>query len=201
MFLSTFSSINLKTACTLFTIFLLILRPLSSKAEDSLSLFIFSEQAQADQINGVGITARLKRWENNLGAEIFSSLADANIIDDKGINRQYIAWELGAKVGYFSDFILYAELGFDFGEAAFQSRREEDEYGSENNEYDGIDIIDILNRVDDKSNDIDSFIGVAIGYNFGHFELELFSKYRNIDGEYWKADNQYFTGLRASITF
>ena len=59
----------------------------------------------------------------------------------------------------------------------------------------------IDHRVDDDSNDIDGYIGVGAGYDFGHFQLEAFTRYRQIDGEYWKANNQVFVGVRAALSF
>jgi hypothetical protein len=167
------------------------------------------QSQEQDQMIGVGISGLLKSSTSHFGVEILTSIGGAEVIDTNGFNQNYIAWEVGAKFGYFSTVFVYAELGFDFGELVLQSRGEDSEYYNEydNNEYennqaDFIDFIDLIDhRVDDDSNDIDGYIGVGAGYDFGHFQLEAFTRYRQIDGEYWKANNQVFVGIRAAISF
>jgi len=175
----------------------------SSAAQDSFSVFVSAEHYGENQINGFGVSALLKNSESNIGVSILSSIAPSEVIDTRGINQHYIAWEVGAKVGYFSDVFFYAELGFDFGELTLQSRGEDGRYHyhDDDDEFDFIDFIEIRDRVEDKSNDIDGYVGVGAGYDFGHFQIEAFTRYRQIDGEFWKADNQAFAGIRASISF
>ncbi len=201
MLLVSFFSKQLINTFSIITTFILLFCTFSAIADDKLLLFVTSENQSQDQVNGVGISGLLKNKENNFGVEILTSIANAEVIDTTGINQKYIAWEVGAKFGYFSKVFIYAELGFDFGEFALQSRGEDSECNdqNENNELDFTDFI--TNKVDDDANDIDGYIGVGAGYDFGHFQLEAFTRYRSIDGEYWKADNQHFVGIRASVSF
>jgi len=175
----------------------------SSVAKDSFSVFISSEHQSGDQIAGIGVSALLKNSETNFGVSVLSSLANSEVIDNRGINQHYLAWEVGAKFGYFSDVFFYAELGFDFGELALQDRDEDRRYDfhDDNGDLDFTDFIEIRDRVHDSSNDIDGYVGIGVGYDFGRFQIEAFTRYRQIDGEYWKADNQTFSGVRASISF
>ncbi len=174
----------------------------ATNAEDKLSIFISNEYHDEDRITGIGASVLLKSAESNFGVSILSVIAPSEVVDTRGFKQHYLAWEVGAKFGYFSDVFFYAELGIDFGELALQSRDEDDQYDY----YDEDDSLlteffSNINRVKDNSNDIDGYVGIGAGYNFGHFQVEAFTRYRQIDGEYWKADNQVFTGIRASISF
>lgn len=201
--LSLLSFKYVKNTVTTITTSFLLCCAFSSNAEDSFSIFISSEHQSEDQINGFGVSALLKNSESNIGVSIFSSIAPSEVIDTRGFNQHYIAWEVGAKFGYFSDVFFYAELGFDFGELTLQSRGEDDryDYHDDDGEFDFTDFIEIRNRVHDNSNDIDGYVGIGAGYDFGRFQIEAFTRYRQIDGEFWKADNQAFAGVRASLSF
>jgi len=175
----------------------------SSVAEDNVSIFISSEHQGEDRVTGFGVAALLKNSESNIGVSILSSLAPSEVIDTRGFNQHYLAWEVGAKFGYFSDVFFYAELGVDFGELVLQDRDEDDQHGfyDDDGNITFSDFVDLRNRVNDNSNDIDGYVGIGAGYDFGRFQVEVFTRYRQIDGEYWKADNQAFTGIRTSISF
>jgi hypothetical protein len=198
-FLSLKSS---KNTAVVLTGVILLCSTFSSNAEKNVSVFISSEYQGEDRLTGFGISALLKNSESNLGVSILSSIAPSEVIDTRGFNQHYLAWEVGAKFGYFSDVFFYAELGVDFGELALQDRDEDDQHYLYDD--DGItfnDFVDLRSRVKDNSNDLDGYIGIGAGYDFGRFQIEAFTRYRQIDGEYWKADNQAFTGIRASISF
>jgi hypothetical protein len=191
-----------KTAVTIGTVILLC-STFSSNAIESVSIFISSEHQGEDRVTGFGVSALLKNSESNLGVSILSSIAPSEVIDTRGYNQHYLAWEVGAKFGYFSDVFFYAELGVDFGELALQDRDEDNRHGYYDDDGDITfsDFVDLRNRVNDNSNDIDGYVGIGAGYDFGRFQIEVFTRYRQIDGEYWKADNQAFTGIRGSISF
>jgi len=203
--LSRLSLSYLKKSVKTISVLFLLCSAFSSSAEDSFSIFISSEYHGEDQINGFGVSALLKNSESNIGVSILSSIAPSEVIDTRGFNQHYIAWEVGAKFGYFSDVFFYAELGFDFGELTLQSRGENDrnDYGyyDDDGELDFTNFIEIRDRVEDNSNDIDGYVGIGAGYDFGNFQIEAFTRYRQIDGEFWKADNQAFAGFRASLSF
>lgn len=201
MSLSSIFSKQLIKIRNITTTLILFFCAFSCVAQDKVSIFITNEYQSEDQIIGVGVSGLLKSSESNFGVEILSSISTAEVIDTKGFNQDYIAWEVGAKFGYFSKVFIYAEVGFDFGELVLQSRGEDSEYDDQDRNIE-IDFADFIDRsLDDQANDIDGYIGVGAGYDFGHFQLEAFTRYRQIDGEYWKADNQVFVGIRASVSF
>ena len=53
----------------------------------------------------------------------------------------------------------------------------------------------------DDANNIDGYVGVGAGIKFEHVQIEAFTRLRQIDGEYWKAENQAFAGVKLSLVF
>ena len=200
-------SMNLKALCILFSLFLSFCsKDVLANDTGRFSIFAVNESNLNDSIVGVGVSALHKINDTNFALSVNTSLSNADVIDVSGHQQSYLAWELGAKFGYFSTLFLYAEFGFDFGEFALQDR-DEDSYGYYQNNrneevyyYDNYSI-DIRPDVDDYSNDIDAYLGIGTGVNFGHLQLSAFARYRQIDGEFWKASNQTFTGVKASLSF
>ena len=163
---------------------------------EHVSLFIKSEFNDTDSIYAIGASVLIKDNTSNIGISINSSIGPATVNDQDGFKQDYIAWEGGVKFGYFSDIFVYAEAGLDLAEFILDDRDEEDyehfhyndhhEHG--HNEY-------------EESNDIDAYIGVGVGINFGHVQLETFARLRQIDGQHWKADNNVYSGIQASLSF
>jgi len=188
----------------------LLLSVLSNKVfafdQESISVFVVKESNHQDSIIGFGVSTLHKLNNTDMGISFETSLSNADVVDIQGYEQSYLAWELGAKFGYFSKMFIYAEFGFDFGELAFQDRNEDSDYDSNrSNSSEGYYFheaaLDLRFQVDDYSNDIDAYVGVASGINLGQIQLTAFARYRQIDGEFWKADNQTFTGVKASISF
>lgn len=195
-------------------ILILIISSLSSSSSahttKNFSFYAINEHNVNDSITGIGVSILHSINNTPLGFSIDTSLSNADVIDVNGVEQSYLAWEVGAKFGYFSQVFLYAEIGFDFGEFAFQDRDEESKTYHEqsydnstknrNDYYNGYGV-NISPTVDDYSNDIDAYVGLGTGIDFGHIQLSAFARYRQIDGEFWKANNQTFTGIKASLSF
>lgn len=202
-----FPSIEFRLVCiVIFLLFCMFSNKVKAHEQNRFSIYAINEHNLSDSIVGVGISTLHKINYTNLGISFDTSLSNADVIDINGYEQSYLAWEVGAKVGYFSQVFLYAEFGFDFGELAFQDRDEDSNfYYDDSDVYEGYyynDVsFDLRDSVDDYSNDIDAYLGVGTGINFGHFQLSAFARYRQIDGEFWKANNQTFTGVKASISF
>jgi len=157
----------------------LLLSVLSNKVfafdQESISVFVVKESNHQDSIIGLGVSTLHKLNNTDMGISFETSLSNADVVDIQGYEQSYIAWEMGAKFGYFSKIFLYAEFGFDFGELAFQDRDEDSDYyynrSNSNEGYYNEAEIDLSYQVDDYSNDIDAYVGIASGINLGHILL------------------------------
>lgn len=181
---------------------MLFLAAFSANAYQSprFGLFVKNEVNDNDYISGVGAEMWLTNHDSNFGVSVLTSIGKAEVTDRDNIQHDYIAWEAGLKLGYFSDVFAYAEVGFDLGELAFQDRDEDDHYhvyyGDEDNDF-----ISANRKRYDDSNDIDGYVGVGAGFKFDHLQIEAFARLRQVDGEYWKADSQAYTGAKLSVVF
>jgi hypothetical protein len=180
----------------------------SSTADDGehFGFFVKSEVNGDDFINGVGSEAWLLNSETHFGIAVNSAIGNAQVTDIYGYQHDYIAWDFGVKFGYFSDVFIYAELGFDLGELILSDRDGEDDYERYDSDNLVIDLIDALARDNhrrryDHENDVDAYFGAGIGVKLNQVVVEGFARYRQIDGEYWKADNQVFTGVKLTLAF
>tara|TARA_R110000737_G_C14514521_1_gene474248 strand:- start:209 stop:832 length:624 start_codon:yes stop_codon:yes gene_type:complete len=162
--------------------------------------FVKNEVNNNDHISGVGAEMWLTNRDSNFGISILTSIGHAEVTGKDKKQHDYLAWEAGFKLGYFSDVFAYAEFGFDLGELALQDRNEDDDYrrysGDEDNDF----IVSNRSRYDE-SNNIDGYVGIGAGIKFEHLQIEAFTRLRQIDGEYWKAENQAFTGAKLSVVF
>ncbi len=173
--------------------------------EAHIGFFIKNEMSGDDYINGVGTEVWLLNEETHIGVALNSSIGTAHVADTYNFKHSYVAWDMGIKFGYFSDIFVYGELGFDLGELILHDR-DEDDYDEYEDSYDFVDFIDDVFIDDsydnyDDTNDIDTYIGAGVGIKFDNVIIEAFSRYRQIDGEYWKANNQNFSGLKLTVTF
>ncbi len=173
--------------------------------EAHVGFFIKNEMSGDDYINGVGTEVWLLNEETHIGVALNSSIGTAHVADTYNFKHSYVAWDMGIKFGYFSDIFVYGELGFDLGELILHDR-DEDDYDEYEDSHDFVDyIVDVF--IDDfydnygGTNDIDTYIGAGVGIKFDNVIIEAFSLYRQIDGEYWKANNQNFSGLKLTVTF
>jgi len=166
----------------------------------SFGFFIKNEVNDNGHISGVGAEVWLTNRESNFGVAVLTSIGHAEVTGRDNNEHNYLAWEAGVKLGYFSDVFAYAEVGFDLGELALQDRDEDDElgiyYGDDDNDF-----VEVNRRRYDGANNIDGYVGVGAGFKFDHLQIEAFTRLRQIDGEYWKADNQAFTGAKLSVVF
>ncbi len=173
--------------------------------EAHVGFFIKNEMSGDDYINGVGTEVWLLNEETHIGVALNSSIGTAHVADTYNFKHSYVAWDMGIKFGYFSDIFVYGELGFDLGELILHDR-DEDDYDEYEDSHDFVDyIVDVF--IDDfydnygGTNDIDIYILAGVGIKFDNVIIEAFSRYRQIDGEYWKANNQNFSGLKLTVTF
>ncbi len=186
-------------------IFLILSFAVNAQTNNNVGFFVKNEIHDNDYISGIGVEAWLINDETQIGFAVNSSIGKAEVTDEYDYQHSYVAWDLGIKFGYFSDVFVYAELGLDLGELILQDR-DEDDYDDEDNQVDFGDILGILVLDDyydeyDRSNDIDAYVGVGIGVKLENIVIEGYSRYRQIDGEYWKANNQVFSGMKLTIMF
>ncbi|GAA6206637.1 hypothetical protein [Thalassotalea sp. SU-HH00458] len=192
-------------------ILLLVCHLAVASTDQQIGFFLKSEFNDGDYINGIGSEYWLINPNSSVGLAINSSLGNAKVTDDLSIEHHYLAWDLGIKFGYFDDIFVYAELGFDFGEMVL-SDRDKDEYDhnltfSEFLTYLATDgytqhhsYADYYQDYD-SSNDIDGYIGSGVGVKFDQIVVEGFARYRQIDGEYWQADSQIYSGVKVTLLF
>lgn len=187
-----------------FFIFIFISHSAQAKKDGGHSIYIMNEQNGHDYIRGFGVSSLHKYRSNDIGVGIDMSLSKAEIYTGKHSSQEYIAWELGGKVGYFSDIFFYGEFGFDFGELVFQDRDEEvyDVHYCDNEAL-------LCNNFNysysrdgyDDSNDIDIYLGLGGGIDFGPVKLTAYSRYRQVDGEYWTSEGRFFSGVKLALSF
>jgi hypothetical protein len=177
----------------------------NASQSSQFGFFIKNEVNDNDYISGIGAEMWLTNRDSNFGVSVLTSIGTAEVTDRDNIQQDYVAWEAGLKLGYFSDVFAYAEVGFDLGELAFHGRNEDEDskihfsdenFGDEISDF----IVGNRRRHDDRNN-IDGYVGVGAGFKFEQLQIEAFTRYRQIDGEYWKAENQAFTGAKLSVVF
>jgi hypothetical protein len=197
----------------LFLLFTTIIASYSVRANtvNDLGFFIKTEINDDDYINGIGTELWLTNESSSLGIAINSALGNAAVTDTLNIQHEYLAWDLGIKFGYFSDVFIYAEIGFDFGEMIL-SDRDKDKYDDELNFSEFLAFIVLDGYSDyrdyndyyddyDSSNDIDGYIGSGVGLKFDNIVVEAYARYRQVDGEYWQADSQVYSGVKLTLLF
>tara|TARA_R110000737_G_scaffold1951_4_gene5686 strand:+ start:3382 stop:4005 length:624 start_codon:yes stop_codon:yes gene_type:complete len=182
-------------------IILLLLSTFNARAFESprFGFFVKNEVNDNDHISGIGAEVWLTNSESNFGISVLTSIGHGAVTGRDNKQHDYLAWEAGLKLGYFSDVFAYAEVGFDLGELALQDRNEDDEYHLYSD--DDSDFIISNRRRYDEANNIDGYVGVGVGVKFEHVQLEAFTRLRQVDGEYWRADNQAFSGAKLSVVF
>ncbi|WP_206486415.1 hypothetical protein [Thalassotalea sp. G2M2-11] len=174
--------------------------------QDKLAVFVKNEMNGDDYINGVGVEVWLSEPDTELALAFNTSLGTAEITDSQQYQQSYVSWDFGVKFGYFSDVFFYGEIGVDMAELVLQDRDEDEHDDVYDNETLLLEIADAFlfdekRKRYDQANDIDAYLGVGVGINIEQFAIEAFARSRQIDGEYWKADNQIFTGIKLSVIF
>jgi hypothetical protein len=188
----------------LFIIVVLFFYSVTSYAEttENLGFFIKTEFNDDDYINGFGSEVWLTNKTSDFGVAVNTSIGNAKVTDMFNVKHSYLAWDLGFKFGYFSEVFIYGEVGFDLGELILRDR-DEDDYDEDisfRDFFGGLTLDDYYDEYD-RSNDIDGYLGAGIGVKFDTVTFEAYSRYRQIDGEYWKANNQVFNGIKLTLLF
>jgi len=153
---------------------------------DAIAVFVKSESHNKDTLSSIGISALFKNPRTNFGLKVNTAIGTADIHDDTLYKQEYLSWEAGIKIGYFSKLFFYGELGVDLAEFILHDR--DDEYES----YD---------RHHHHDNDVDGYIGMGAGINFGKVQLEAFTRLRQIDSDGWKAQHFTYSGVQLSLSF
>ncbi|PHS18170.1 MAG: hypothetical protein COA86_08485 [Kangiella sp.] len=166
--------------------------------ENDLSALLFTsyESNGADFISSIGLATNLIQ-NDNLGVQFNTSIATAEVLASDGYLEEYSAWQIGVKAGYFGRVSVFLEAGFDLTEAIFNDVRGDDHsvvYTS-----DGVTIYEEYDA--HPRNDVDIYLGAGAGINLGKLSLEGIVRWRAIDGDYWQADSEIFSGIQVSLNF
>jgi len=153
---------------------------------DAIAVFVKSESHNEDTLSSIGVSVLFKNQRTNLGLKVSTAIGTADIHDEALYKQEYLAWEAGIKMGYFSKLFFYGELGVDLAEFILHDRDDEYEY------YD---------RHHHQDNDIDGYIGIGAGINFGKIQLETFARIRQIDSDGWQAQHVTYSGVQLSLSF
>ena len=156
---------------------------LNSNSVDSRIFYSYESNGE-DFISAVGIGTTFKDASSNIGVQFNTSLGRAEVLAQDGYLEEYLSWEASAKFGFFSTISFYVEGGFDILEAIAADIRDDD-----------------FERDYDDENDLDSFIGMGLGFRSGALSIEGFVRLREIDNEYWEAEAETFSGLQVSFNF
>ncbi len=160
----------------------------SVNASAETSIFYNHEFNGPDTIRSLGFGNTSIDPHNHLGFGFSSSFNYANVTTKEYRTEEYFAWEASAKFGYFSQISLYAEAGIDLTELMFGDFR----VNVDNTEF---------HYGDNNSDKVDTFFGIAAGYSMEVLKVELMTRWRNIDSEYWEAESEVFTGISFSLNF
>ncbi len=157
--------------------------PLTKGAIDSRFFYSYESNGE-DFISAFGIGTTFKEPSTNIGVQFNTSIGNAEVLAQDGYLEEYVSWEASAKFGYFSTISFYVEGGFDILEAIAEDYRDDD-----------------FGRYDDEENDLDSFVGMGLGFRAGALSIETFVRLREIDSDTWEAESETFSGLQLSFNF
>ena len=162
----------------------------------SSSLFTSYESNGADFISSIGLATNLIQ-NDNFGVQFNTSIATAEVLASDGYLEEYSAWQVGVKAGYFGRVSVFVEAGFDLTEAILNDVRDDGHSVVYTNNG-----VTIYEEYDSHSrNDVDIYLGAGAGLNLGKFSLEGIVRWRAIDGDYWQADSEFFSGMQVSLNF
>jgi hypothetical protein len=153
----------------------------------------------SDYYSSVGVEVIHRKLNSYLGFSVNSSIGYARVTDTFDYQHGFIAWEGGIKIGYFSNFSLYAEFGVDLLELAFNDRSDDD-YSYNDKRYS----TDFENDNFDhhyNDNDSDGYIGIGSSMMIEQIKVTAFVRFREISGYNWQAKNYAFSGIELAVVF
>lgn len=165
----------------------------ASQVVDDVSFTVKNEWRKDDRIQSIGIEALTFIDSTPIGFAFNSSFAYADVSVENSRRREnYMAWDTGIKIGYFGRVFVYAEFGVDLFDMVLH-----DLSGKELKYRE-----DRWQQYDDKHrNNIDGYAGLGMGLNVAPFKIEAFTRARQIDGDDWRAENVWFSGVQVSVAF
>ena len=167
-------------------IFLLVfvIMALPLHADDLLSVSASRESSDIGEISSVHLSAILANPSSKIGIQVSTGLNFADILNYNDELHSYVAWDVILKFGYFSNLSIYVEGGFDLGEAIV-----EDVSGSDED------------WEDDDFNSVDGFLGVGAGLILDNIGINLYARYRHLNGPYLDDTSDWFSGMEFSVYF
>jgi hypothetical protein len=169
----------------------LISQPCFAQDDFDFSIFAKTEfNALDDQITSAGFEAIGYFNHTPFGIGMSSALGNASVTTEQNYREDFIMLDTGIKFGYFSNVYAYAEFGVDLFELMFHDQRDTD-YNNRSH---------IINY-NSPDNEIDAYLGAAVGFHIEHLKLEAYTRYRQIDGNGWNIKDKHFTGMQVSFSF
>jgi hypothetical protein len=170
----------------------------ADKSNDYI-IFVHHDANESDHYSTIGVEIIHRKMNSYLGFSVNSSIGYARVTDTYDYKHGFIAWEGGIKVGYFSDFSLYAEFGVDLAELAFNDRSDDD-YPHNNKAYNTDFENDNFDHRDSQ-NDLDGYIGIGSSFMIEQIKITGFIRFREISGYHWQAKNNTFSGIELAAVF
>jgi hypothetical protein len=183
-------------------IFICVLASLSFDAiankSSDYSIFIHHDTNESDSYSSIGVEVIHRQRNSYLGVAVNSSFGYAHVTDTYNYQHNFIAWEGGIKLGYFSDFSLYLELGVDLAELTLNDRSDDDYPHNKifNTDFEN----DNFNHRD-QGNDTDGYVGIGSSFIIERIKITGFIRFREISGYNWQAKNNTFTGIELALVF
>ena len=157
-----------------------------SKAFD-FDLLVQYEGNNSDSISSIGVASLSRVNYSDVRFGMVSYINYASVTDQWQEKQNYLGWDIGARLGYYRDLYIYAEVGVDALEVLLEDLRGDDDrsyYSDEDDDF-----------------DIDAYASVGVGVQTKSLRLELFVKARKIDGSNWESEHTQFYGGQLTIPF
>jgi len=170
-----------------------------AKKSNDYIVYLHHDANDSDYYSSVGVEIIHRQLNSNFGFSVTSSFGYARVMDTYENHHSFIAWEGGMKLGYFSNFSLYAEFGVDLIELAFNDRSDDDYphiHKTYNTDFEN-DNFDYR----DTDNDTDGYIGIGSSIMFEQLKVTGFIRLREISGYNWQAQNHTFSGIELAVVF
>jgi hypothetical protein len=172
-----------------------------ARSATDYSFFLHHGDNDSDHYSSIGVEVLQHKFNSYLGIAANSSIGYAQVTDTFDDQHGFIAWEAGIKVGYFSNFSLYAEFGVDLLEFAFSDRSDDDDNYSHNHSTNHTDFEN--DNFDHKytDNNIDGYVGIGSSIMIEQIKITGFVRFREISGYNWQAENITFSGIELAVVF